>query len=149
MELEAEIVPGLTISQGVGYAHAAFTESFAAANIVAGEPLLNAPRWTASTVIRYEQPIGDFTWVAQARNSYTSSSYDLSYQINQLPSRDTLGLRTGVETRKWSAYLFVDNALNQHQALENIDLLSYTGPPYNRVATNQPLTVGVTLGFKF
>ena len=149
IELEAEIVPGLTISQGVGYAHAAFTESFAAANIVAGEPLLNAPRWTASTVLRYEQPIGGLTWVAQARNSYTSSSYDLSYQINQLPSRDTLGLRTGVETRKWSAYLFVDNALNQHQALENIDLLSYTGPPYNRVATNQPLTVGVTLGFKF
>jgi iron complex outermembrane recepter protein len=149
IELEAEIVPGLTVSQGVGYSHAAFTESFAAANIVAGEPLLNAPRWTANTVLRYEQPIGDLTWVAQARNSYTSSSYDLSYQINRLPSRDTLGLRTGVETRKWSAYLFVDNALNQHQALENIDLLSYTGPPYNRVATNQPLTAGVTLGFKF
>jgi len=45
--------------------------------------------------------------------------------------------------------LFVDNVLNQHQSLENINLLTYTGPPYNRVATNQPLTAGVTIGVKF
>jgi hypothetical protein len=77
------------------------------------------------------------------------SSYDLSYQINQLPSRDTLGLRTGLESKRWSAYVFVDNALNRHQVLENINLLSYTAPPYNRVATNQPLTVGVTLNVSF
>jgi len=148
-EFEGELVRGLTLSQGVGYTDAAFTQSFPAANITVGEPLLNAPRWTINTTLRYERPVRDFTFVALAKNNYTSTSYDLSYQINQLPSRDTLGLRAGVETTKWSAYLFIDNVLNQHQSLENINLLTYTGPPYNRVATNQPLTVGATIGVKF
>ena len=148
-ELDAELARGLTLSQGIGYTDAAFTQSFAAANIVVGEPLLNAPHWTINTTLSYELPIRDFTFIALLKNNYTSRSYDLSYQINQLPSRDTMGVRTGVETKKWSAYLFVDNVLNQHQSLENINLLTYTGPPYNRVATNQPLTAGVTIGVKF
>lgn len=148
-ELDAELVQGLTLSQGIGYSDASFTESFAAANIVAGEPLLNAPHWTINTTLRYEKPVQDITFIALLKNNYTSSSYDLSYQINQLPRRDSMGVRTGVETKKWSAYLFVDNVLNQHQSLENINLLTYTGPPYNRVATNQPLTAGVTIEVKF
>jgi outer membrane receptor protein involved in Fe transport len=148
-EFEGELARGLTLSQGIGYTDAAFTQSFAAANIVSGEPLLNAPRWTINSSLRYERPVSDLTLVAIVKNNYTSSSYDLSYQINRLPSRDTLGLRAGLETKKWSAYVFVDNALNRHQSLENINLLTYTGPPYNRVATNQPLTVGATIGVKF
>jgi outer membrane receptor protein involved in Fe transport len=149
LELEAQVAQGVTFIQSVGYTDAAFTQSFPAANVVAGEPLLNAPRWTISSSLRYERPVNDFTFVAQARNNYTSSSFDLSYQINRLPSRDTLALRTGLEKKKWSAYLFVDNALNRHEALENIDLLTYTGPPYNRVATNQPLTAGLDFELKF
>jgi iron complex outermembrane recepter protein len=148
-ELEAEILPGLTLSQSVGYAHAVYTQSYEPAGIVDGQPLLNAPRWTASTVLRLEQPVGERKFVFQVRDSYVGSSYDLSYQVNQLPSRDTLGFRTGLESKRWSAYVFVDNALNRHQVLENINLLSYTAPPYNRVATNQPLTVGATLNVSF
>jgi len=121
----------------------------AAAGIVDGQPLLNAPHWTANSVLRFEQPVGDRNLVFQLRNAYASSSYDLSYQINQLPSRDTMGLRVGLDTKHWSAYLFADNVLNQHQRLENINLLSYTAPPYNRVATNQPLTVGLTVEVGF
>ena len=148
-ELEAQIVPSLTLSQSVGYAHAVYTENYAPALIEDGQPLLNAPHWTVSSVLRFEQPVGDRKLVVQLRNAYESSSYDLSYQINQLPSRDTMGLRTGLETQRWSGYLFVDNVLNQHQKLENINLLSYTAPPYNRIATNQPLTVGLTLEVRF
>ncbi|MGC2029833.1 MAG: TonB-dependent receptor [Steroidobacteraceae bacterium] len=148
-ELEIQILQGLTLSQSVGYAHGVYTQNFAAASIVDGQPLLNAPHWTASSVLRFERPVGDRNVVFQLRNAYTSSSYDLSYQINQLPSRDTMGLRTGLDTKHWSAYLFADNVLNQHQQLENINLLSYTAPPYNRVATNQPLTVGLTVEVGF
>jgi iron complex outermembrane recepter protein len=148
-ELEAQLFPSLTLSQSVGYAHAVYTQNYEPAGIVDGEPLLNAPHWTVSSVLRFEQPVGDRKFVLQLRNAYESSSYDLSYQINQLPSRDTMGLRTGLETKRWSAYLFVDNVLNQRQKLENINLLSYTAPPYNRIATNQPLTVGLTFEVGF
>jgi iron complex outermembrane receptor protein len=149
IELNAELVRGLTFSQGIGYADAAFIESFAAANIVTGQPLLNAPHWTVNSELRFDMPIQDFTFIALLKNNYTSSSFDLSYQINRLPSRDTMGIRAGVETKRWSAYIFMDNVLNQRQSLENINLLTYTGPPYNRVATNQPLTAGLTIGVKF
>ena len=150
-ELQALVVEGLTVQQSVGYTYAAFSQSFLPAAVVAGEPLLDAPRWTVSSTVRYSRPIRDqgLDWVFQLHNSYTSSSYDLSYAVFKLPARNTLGVRTGFEAPAWSAYLFVDNLLNQHQTLENLNSLSYTGPPYNRVATNQPLTAGLTVEVKF
>ena len=150
-ELQAVLVKGLTVQQSVGYAYAAFTQSFLPAAVVAGEPLLDAPHWTLSSLLRYRRPINQqgLYWTAQLRNSYTSSSYDLSYAVFRLPARNTLSLRTGLETSTWSAHLYVDNALNQRQTLENLNSLSYTGPPYNRVSTNQPLTAGLTFEYNF
>jgi len=43
----------------------------------------------------------------------------------------------------------VDNIFNRHYPLENLNLLVFTGPDYNRVATNQPLTAGVEVDVKF
>ena len=148
-ELQAEIVTGLTFSQGVGYAHSAFAQGFAASGIVAGQSLFDAPQWTINSSLRYDRPVGDFTLVGLVRNSYAGSSEDLSYQVNRLPGRDRLDLRAGVEARKWSAFLFVDNVLNRHNILENIDLLTFTGPSYNRVATDRPLTAGIDISFTF
>jgi outer membrane receptor protein involved in Fe transport len=149
VELQAKLAPTLTLTQSVGYADAAFTEGFPAANIVAGQPLLDAPRWTLSTSLKYEHPLGRYTFVAQAQNSYQSQSYDLSYQINRLPGRDLTNLRSGLESDKWSLYAFVNNVFNRRYALENLNLLTFTGPDYNRVATNQPLTAGLEVEVKF
>jgi outer membrane receptor protein involved in Fe transport len=148
-ELQAEIVTGLTFSQGVGYAHSAFAQGFAASGIVAGQSLFDAPELTINSSLSYARPVGDVTLVGLLRNSYAGSSEDLSYQVNRLPGRDRLDLRAGVETRKWSAFLFVDNVLNRHNILENIDLLTFTGPSYNRVATDRPLTAGIDISFTF
>ena len=148
-ELQAKITHELTLSQSVGYADAAFSQAYPAAAIVAGQPLLNAPRWTVSTSLRYEHPVGAFTVVAQAQNSYQSTSYDLSYQLNRLPGRDLTNFRVGLETGKWSTYMFVNNAFNRHYPLEDLNLLTFTGPDFNRVATNQPLTAGLEVNVKF
>ena len=145
-----DVLPGLTLSQNVGYADGKFVQTYAPAGIVDGQPLLNAPHWTLSTTLRFEQPVADRKkLVLLARNSYTSSSTDLTYQINKLPSRDDLSVRLGLETDKWSLYLFMDNVLNQRQIISNINTLSYTGPPYNKIAQNQPRTAGADLSFKF
>jgi outer membrane receptor protein involved in Fe transport len=148
-ELQAILTRGLTLSQSVGYADAAFSEAYPAAAIVAGQPLLDAPRWTMSTSLRFERPLGTLTLVAQAQNSYQSTSYDLSYQLNRLPGRDLTNLRIGLETKKWSTYAFANNVLNRQYPLENLNLLVFTGPAYNRVATNQPLTAGIEVDVKF
>jgi iron complex outermembrane receptor protein len=150
IEMQLNLIRGLTISQSVGYADAKYVQDFPAAGIVDGERLLNAPHWTVATMVRLEQPLDNrYKIVALARNSYTSRSTDLTYQINDLPSRDDLSARLGLETDAWSAYLFVDNLLNQRQIISNINTLSYTGPPYNKIATNQPRTAGVDVNFKF
>jgi iron complex outermembrane receptor protein len=148
-ELQAKLARGLTLTQSVGFADAAFTESYPAAAIVAGQALLDAPRWTLSTSFRYEHPWGAYTFIAQAQNSYQSPSYDLSYQLNKLPGRDLTNLRSGLEAKKWSLYAFANNVLNRHYPLQNMNLLTFTGPNYNRVATNQPLTAGLELEVKF
>jgi outer membrane receptor protein involved in Fe transport len=148
-ELQAKISHGLTLSQSVGYAHAAFSQAFPAAAIVAGQPLLDAPRWTLSTSLRFEHPLGAYTFITEAQNSYQSTSYDLSYQLNRLPGRDLTNIRAGLETGKWATYLFVNNAFNRHYPLENLNLLTFTGPDFNRVATNQPLTAGLEVNVRF
>ena len=149
IELQAQLARGLTLTQSLGYANAAYSQDFAAASVVKGEPLFDAPRWTISTGLRYDRPIGPYTLFGQVQNSYQSESYDLSYQINRVPSRDLTNLRLGLETKKWSVNIFVNNAFNTHAVLENLNLLTATGPSYNRVATNQPLTAGVELGVNF
>jgi hypothetical protein len=116
---------------------------------VAGQPLLDAPEWTVSSSLRFEKPVGNFTFVAQAQNSYQSPSFDLSYQLNRLPGRDLTNLRIGLETKKWSTYAFANNVLNRHYAVENLNLISITGPDFNRVATNQPLTAGLEVNINF
>jgi iron complex outermembrane recepter protein len=148
-ELEAKLARGLTLTQSVGFADATFSEAYPAAAIVAGQPLLDAPRWTVSTALRYEHPWRAYNFVAQAQNSYQSPSYDLSYQINRLSGRDLTNLRIGLEADKWSLYTFANNVFNRHYALEDLNLLTFTGPDYNRVATNQPRTAGLELEVKF
>jgi hypothetical protein len=137
------------LSQSVGYAYAAFSQSYLPAAIVNGQILYDAPRWTLSTNLRFEHPVGPFNFVAEAQNSFQSRTQDVSYQVNQVPSRDLTNLRMGLETPKWSAFAFVNNVFNVHAVLENMNLLIVTGPNFNRVATNQPLTAGLELNANF
>ena len=149
IELQAQLAQGLTLSQTFGYADAAYTNTFAAAAVVKGEPLFDAPRWTISTGLSDQHPIGTYALVGQVQNSCQSHSFDPPYQINRVPSRDLTNLRLGLETKKWAVNAFVNNLLNVHAVLENLNLLTATGPSYNRVATNRPLTAGVELSVNF
>jgi iron complex outermembrane receptor protein len=150
LELKAVLLPQLVLSQNVGYSSAYFTESVPEAGVVSGQNLLNVPRWTLNTELRYEHRLrSDLRATATATNSYISSQQDLTYSLNTLPARDLVGVRLGLESARWSAELFVDNVADRHYPVEYINLLTFTGPPYNRIATNQPRTVGVSANFHF
>ena len=148
-ELTAQLTKGFTLSQNVGYANAMFVTDYLPAAVVKGQTLYDSPRWTLNTSLRYQKPIGRYTLVAQAQNSYQSATEDVSYQVNQVPSRNIANFRLGFEVGKWSAYAFVNNAFNVHAVLENMNLITITGPNFNRVATNQPLTAGFQLSTTF
>jgi iron complex outermembrane recepter protein len=148
-ELEAIIVPGLTLTQSIGYADAVYAEDYPSAAISKGQSLFDSPRLTLSTSLRFEHPIGDWRFVAQLQNSYQSATTDVNYQINHLPGRDLTNMRIGVENKKWSIFGFANNLLNRQYPLEYLNLLAITGPDYSRIATNQPLTAGATVEVRF
>jgi iron complex outermembrane recepter protein len=45
--------------------------------------------------------------------------------------------------------LFVNNVANIHANLGNVIFYSENLPTFNRVATNQPRTIGLDLSYKF
>jgi outer membrane receptor protein involved in Fe transport len=67
-----------------------------------------------------------------------------------LPGYDLLNLRAGIKLReKWSATAFVNNLTNKHARLESMFTENEPQPSFTRIETNQPLTGGVDLSYKF
>jgi hypothetical protein len=78
------------------------------------------------------------------------SSSDIEYTYATLPAYDLVGLRFGLIGDKISAYLFADNLTNNRAQLGiNTTGFSWTIPSLERVATNQPRTVGVDIKYSF
>ena len=149
LEVEALLTTGLELTQTVGYIDAAYSTSDPASNIVEGQRLYDVPEWTLSTVLKYERPIGRFNFLALIENSFASDRQEITYQVFTLPSWDVANIRLGLKTHTWTAVLFVDNVFNRQFPQEYLNLIVNTGPPYSRIATNQPLTVGVDLSYSF
>ncbi len=151
-ELEVAVSPaqGWLLSQNVGYTHATNATTVPTAGVVSGDRLLDVPQVTASTNLSFRHPLSDsLAFIARATNSYTSSIQDITYTRNTLPAYDLVGARAGVETGRWSAMLFIDNLTNKKAYLSDTGALSANISILNRVATNQPRTIGADLSVKF
>jgi outer membrane receptor protein involved in Fe transport len=150
LEVAVVLMPGFVLSQNVGYTHAVNSTTLPAAGVVSGERLLDVPEVTANTALSFKQPFAnDMNFVARLNNSYVDSIQDITFTRNTLPSYDIVGLRAGIETTRWSAFLFVDNLTNKEALLADTGALSANISILNRVATNQPRTIGADLNFKF
>jgi outer membrane receptor protein involved in Fe transport len=151
-ELEAAAIlsPHLTLTQNLGYTHATYTQAVQATDTVAGQQILNIPKVTASTGVVYTIPLSvQYTFVARATNSYFGPIQDITFTRNSLPGYDLVNARLGVDTGKWSAFLFVDNLTDRLALLSDFNALSANVPQFNRVAVNQPRTIGIDLHFQF
>lgn len=151
-EFEAAFVlaPGLVLSQSVGYTHATNSSTVVGAGVVNGDRLLNVPEVTANTSLTWRRPlVGSLNLIARINNNYVDSMQDITYRRNTLPSYDLVDTRMGVESDRWSAVLFVDNLTNKKALLGDTGALSANIPILDRVATNQPRTVGADLSYKF
>jgi outer membrane receptor protein involved in Fe transport len=150
LELAVVLMPGLVLSQNAGYTHATNSTTLPAAGVVAGQRLLDVPEVTANTALSFKQPLAsDMNFVSRLTNSYVSGIQDITFTRNSLPAYDLVGLRAGVETGRWSAFLFADNLTNKMALLSDTGALSANISILNRVATNQPRTIGVDLNIKF
>jgi iron complex outermembrane recepter protein len=150
LEVAVVLVPGFVLSQNVGYTHATNSTTLPAAGVVSGDRLLDVPEVTANTSLTYKQPIADdTTLVARLTNSYVDSIQDITFTRNTLPSYDLVGFRAGVDMARWSAFVFVDNLTNKMALLGDTGALSANISILNRVATNQPRTIGLDVNFKY
>ncbi|MGO9993599.1 MAG: hypothetical protein ACLPTF_13950, partial [Steroidobacteraceae bacterium] len=52
-------------------------------------------------------------------------------------------------TKEPTTAVFANNVTNKHASLDNMIQLTLPSPEYNRVETNQPLTIGVDLSYRF
>jgi iron complex outermembrane recepter protein len=101
---------------------------------------------------------GSYTFTARLENSYTgprysiffSDPYEFTGTYKQLPGYDLLNIRAGVAfLDKWSATLFVNNVTDKHVQLESMFTENEPQPDFTRIETNQPLTAGVDLSYRF
>jgi iron complex outermembrane recepter protein len=157
LEVAMVLTRGVVLAQNFGYTHATNSTTVTLANVVSGQRLFDVPEVTANTSLSITEPMGNgLSALARITNTYVDSIQDpvsptaANVQgINTLPSYDILGARGGVQAEHWTALVFVDNLTNKVAQLSDTTPLSTYVPILNRVATNQPRTIGLDLSYKF
>ena len=114
---------------------------------------------SGTVALSYFKPLGgSYAFTARLENSYTgprysiffSNPYEFTGTYRQLPGYDLINVRAGVKFREtWSATLFVNNLTNKHAQLESMFTENEPQPDFTRIVTNQPLTAGVDLTYRY
>jgi iron complex outermembrane receptor protein len=125
IEAAARVVPSVTLSAGVGYNQANFTDyrnAVADGQItdLSGYRLPNAPRWTGHASAEYTYRVADrYDGFARAEWTYKGAIVpDLAAEVHtgfpwQVPSYNFVNLRTGISTRGWEVVAFAENVFDR------------------------------------
>jgi outer membrane receptor protein involved in Fe transport len=100
---------------------------------------------------------GSYTFTARLESAYTGPRYSIFFfdpyefvgNYRQVPGYDLVNVRAGLKHDGWSATLFVNNLTNKHAQLESMFTENEPQPSFTRIETNQPLTGGVDLTYRF
>jgi outer membrane receptor protein involved in Fe transport len=156
IEVTALLTQELTLTFSGTYTHAALTSvnpalTAADPQLTSGLAILNIPKYTETTSLTYLTPAFDgYRFMGRVNNSYVGQSTDIEYTYATLPAYDLVGARVGLVGDRLSGYVFGDNLGNKHAELGiNTTAFAWTTPTVERVATNQPRTVGVDIQYKF
>ena len=114
---------------------------------------------SGTVALSYSKALGrDYTVTARLENSYTGSRYSIFFSdpyeftgtYRQLPGYALVNIRSGIKFHdKWSATAFINNLTNKHAQLESMFTENLPQPSFTRIETNQPLTGGVDLTYRF
>lgn len=150
LEITGRLPANLTLTNRTGYTHARIVQSVPGGTFTVGQTVQDVPTWTDSTSLTWRKPLSrKYELVARADNVFVGSMTDVSYTINQVPSHDIVNLRIGLNWSRAQVALFVRNAANTRAILGNTNALSFNDATFNRVATNQPRTIGVDVNYFF
>jgi iron complex outermembrane recepter protein len=151
IEVQALLVQDLIMSVSTGYTHADLVSAdLLNSGFTPGTPIQDDPRWTGSASLAYRHDLTDqLAFTARADTNYVGSRTDETYSINTLSSYQLTNLRSGIQGRNWSAVLFLNNVADKRALLNNVTQAANNLATFNRVAVNQPRTVGIDLNYRF
>jgi outer membrane receptor protein involved in Fe transport len=148
-EVAAKVVSGLTVKAGVGATHATYSQN-SSAGFVPGDRIPDIPRFTSDVSATYDAPaFGDYDYMLRLDDNYVSSIVDYTYAQNHLPGYNLANMRVGLISDNIAGYFFINNLTNVRTALSDTNSLGANLPTFNRIATGQPRTFGVTVSYNF
>ena len=155
LEVKAKLIAALTVSANGGYTHATYSKDFAPYSADApiyseGQRVPDVPLYTAGVALNYDAPLfGAFNLLARIDDNWVGPIVDYTFGQNNLPGHSIADARIGLANDRISGYLFVNNLTDTRAALSDTNSLGANAAFLNRVATNQPRTIGLTVGYKF
>jgi iron complex outermembrane receptor protein len=157
IEIRAALGGGFQLGVSGGYTHASLKAGIHY-TIQPFDKLPDVPTHTADVNLTYSHALTEkYQFTARVENTYVASRLDLTFppgfgtgKLTSLPSYDLTNIRAGIHSDAgWGAALFANNLFNKQAYLENMTQLTLTNASFNRVITNQPLTIGVDLTYTF
>jgi outer membrane receptor protein involved in Fe transport len=153
LEFDAKVTRSLTIHENLGYTDAKITSSAIGSTLAVGSPLANVPKWTVGTSFEYLTPLPN-GWNLGVRgdDEYISSEYDPNaqpYPISERGGYNLLNARVGVETSRFSVYLFGSNLLNRVGYVGFDRSEAENTPQYARVIPTVPRIIGIDGQIRF
>lgn len=151
LEVSAILAEGLRIDAGAGYIDGKLTQGDVAVGTVSGQPLQTVPRWTTNVGLSFTRPLSqDLNFISRAEYIYTGARVNSGYAtLTPTPAIELVNARVGLANNRWSLTAFVDNVFNERAIFNYIAQQAITIPFYDRAATNQPFTAGLTLGVRY
>jgi len=155
LEVKGKLTEGLTASVNGGYTHATYSKDFAPYSADApiyseGQRVPDVPLYTAGVALAYDTPLfAQYRLQARLDDSWVGPIVDYTFGENDLPGHSIADARIGLATDKVDGFLFVNNLADTRAALSDTNSLGANAAFLNRVATNQPRTIGITIGYKF
>ncbi len=157
LEASARLGYGLTLDATLGYT-GYYLNSGPHWLIQPTDVLPEVPRVVGDVVLRYTHPLRrNYLFTAEVENSYTDRRYSLAFPYGfstngeyvPVQAYDLTNLRVGVgSTHGWSATVFADNVFNKRAQLESLYQEAVPDAAFNRIVTNQPLTIGIDLTYR-
>jgi iron complex outermembrane receptor protein len=161
IEVRALMGAGFEVSGSIGYLHD---------NLDGGPHWVIAPTHVLPDVapvngnlsLSYSTPIlKKYNFKAEAETVYVGPRYSLNFlyypnylengEYTQLAGYELTNFRVGIESQEnvWSVTLFVNNAFNKQAYLEYLYTETQPSAAFNRVVSNQPLTGGADITYRF
>jgi iron complex outermembrane receptor protein len=151
-ELEGIVTDGLVAAVGVGYSHGRISEGSAAAGTVVGTRIQDVPDLTYNASLAYTRALSDqLELISRIENSHVGSRYepDKLGGSPSLLSYDLTNVRVGVRMEHWQASLFANNVFNKHAEIGIANNEVGNIPAFIGFVSNQPLTVGVDVSYRY